>query len=77
MGRRGAQRLQPVEQEDENSHHGDSRSDAGPDGQVEGGEQREDVDLFLGFPQQDADAVVEVTLAEVHHVLPLRRDGDG
>jgi len=73
----GAQRLQPVEQEDEHAHHGDGGGDAGPDGEVEGREQGEDVDLLLGLPQQDAHAVVQVALAEVHHVLPLRRDGDG
>lgn len=44
-----AQRLQPVEQEDEHSHHGDRCSDAGPDGEVKGREEGEDVDLFLGF----------------------------
>lgn len=74
---RGAQRLQPVEQENEHAHHGDGGSDAGPHGQVEGREEREDVDLLLRLPQQDADAVIQVALAEVHHVLPLRRDGDG
>ena len=73
----GAQRLQPVEQEDEHSHHGDGGGDTRPDGEVKRSEQREDVDLLFGFSQQDADAVVQVTLAEVDHVLPLRRDGDG
>lgn len=77
LGGGGAQRLQPVEQEDEHAHHGDGGGDAGPDGEVERSEQREDVDLLLGFLQQDAHAVVQVTLAEVDHVLPLRRDGDG
>lgn len=77
LGGGGAQRLQPVEQEDQHAHHGDGRGDARPHGEVEGREQGEDVDLFLGFAQQDADAVVQVALAEVHHVLPLRRDGDG
>lgn len=77
LGRGGAQRLQPVEQEDEDSHHGDGRGDAGPDGEVEGRKQREDVDLLFRLPQQDADAVVQVALAEVHHVLSLRCDGDG
>lgn len=72
-----AQRLQPVEQEDEHSHHRDRRRDARPHGEVERREKREDVDLLFRFPQQDADAVVQVALAEVHHVLPLRRDGDG
>lgn len=73
----GAQRLQPVEQEDEHAHHGDGGSDAGPHGQVEGCEEREDVDLLFRLPQQDADAIIQVALAEVHHVLPLGRDGDG
>lgn len=73
----GPQRLQPVEQENEHAHHGDGGSDAGPHGQVEGREEREDVDLLLRLPQQDADAVIQVALAEVHHVLPLGRDGDG
>lgn len=73
----GAQRLQPVEQENEHAHHGDGGGDAGPHGQVEGREEREDVDLLLRLPQQDADAVIQVALAEVHHVLPLGRDGDG
>lgn len=75
--RGGPQCLQPVEQEDEDSHHGDGGSDACPHGEVEGREQREDVDLLLGFAQQDANAVVQVALAEVHHVLPLGCDGDG
>lgn len=73
----GAQRMQPIEEEDEHAHDGDGGSDACPHGQVKRGEQREDVDLLLGLPQQDADAVVQVTLAEVNHVLTLRRDGDG
>lgn len=77
LGRRGAQRLQPVEQEDEHSHHGDGGGDARPHGEVERSKEREDVDLLLRFPQQDAHAVVQVTLAEVDHVLPLRCDGDG
>lgn len=73
----GAQRLQPVEEEDEHAHDGDGGGDARPHGQVERGEQGEDVDLFLGLPQQDAHAVVQVTFAEVHNILALRRDGDG
>lgn len=72
-----AKRLQPVEQEDKHSHHGDRCSNAGPHGQVEGCKEGEDVDLLLRFPEQDADAVVQVTFAEVHYVLPLRCDGDG
>lgn len=74
---RGAQRLQSVEEEYEHSHHGDCGGDAGPDGEVEGREQREDVDLLFGLSEQDADAVVQVALAEIDHVLPFRRDGDG
>lgn len=73
----GAQRLQPVEQKDEHAHHGDRGGDTRPDGEVKRSEQREDVDLFFWFSQQDAYTVVQVTLAEVDHVLPLRRDGDG
>lgn len=74
---RGAQRLQPVEQEDEHAHHGDGGRDARPHGQVERREEREDVDLLLWLPQKDAHAVIQVALAEVHHVLSLWRDGDG
>lgn len=69
--------MQPVEQEDEHAHHGDGCRDAGPDGEVEGREQGEDVDLFFRFSQQDAHAVVQVALAEVDDVLALWCDGDG
>lgn len=74
---RGTERLEPVEEEDENAHDGDGGSDARPHGQVKWREQREDVDLLFGLPQQDADAVVQVAFAEVDHVLALWRDGDG
>lgn len=77
LGGRGAQSLQPVEQEDEDSHYWDGSSNAGPYCQVEGGEQGEDVDLLLRLSQKDANAVVKVTLAEVDHVFPLWCDGDG
>lgn len=69
--------LDPRQQEDEYPDHGDGRGNAGPHGQVKGREEREDVDLLLRLAQQNAHGVVHVALAEVHHVLPLRRDGDG
>ena len=45
----GAQRLQPVEEENEHPNDGDGSGDAGPQSQVKGREEREDVDLLLGF----------------------------
>lgn len=76
VGRR-AQSLQSVKKKDQHCHHQDGGSDAGPHSQVKGSEEREDVDLLLGFFQQDPDAVVQVPFTEVHHILPLRSDGDG
>lgn len=73
----GAQRLQPVEEEDEHAHNGDGGGDARPHSQVERGEKREDVDLLLWLPQQDAHAIVQVTFAEVNNILALWCDGDG
>lgn len=73
----GAQRLQPVEEEYEHSHHRDRSGDAGPHSEVERCKQREDVDLLFGLSQQDTDTVVEVTLAKIHNVLPFWCDGDG
>lgn len=58
LGSGGAQRLQPVEQEDEDPHYGDGGSDAGPDGEVKWCKQREDIDLLLRLPQQDAHTVI-------------------
>lgn len=69
--------MQAVEEEDEDSDDGDGRGDAGPDGRLERRQQGEDVHLLLGLSQQDAHTVVQVALTEVHHVLPLRSDGDG
>ena len=73
----GAQRLQPVEEENEHPDDGDGGGNAGPHGQVKGRKEREDVDLLLGLADQDAHAIVQVALTEVHHVLPLGGDGDG
>lgn len=73
----GAQRLQPVEEEDEHAHNRDGGGDARPHSQVKRGEKREDVDLLLWLPQQNAHTVVQVTFAEVNNVLALRCDGDG
>lgn len=69
--------LDPGQQKDEHSDHGDGSGNAGPHSQVKGCEEREDVDLLLWLAQQNAHGVVHVALAEVYHVLPLRRDGDG
>ena len=73
----GTQRLHPAKQEDEEAHHGDGSGNAGPDSQVKGCEEREDVDLLLRLAEEDPHGVIHVALTEVHHVLPLRGDGDG
>lgn len=73
----GVQSLQPVQQEDEHPHHRDGSGNAGPDSKVKRCKQGEDVDLLFRFSHQDAHSVVQVTLAEVHHILPLWSDGYG
>lgn len=69
--------LDAAQQEDHDAHHGDGSSDARPHGQVKGRQQREDVDLLLRLAHENPHRVVQVALAEVHHALALRRDGDG
>lgn len=72
-----AHSLDAPEKENHDANHGDGGGDAGPNRQIKRRQQRENIDLLLCFAHEDSHRIVHVALAEVHHALALRGDGDG
>lgn len=69
--------VEPVEEVDQEPHQEHRASNAGPEGEVKGGQAGKHVHCLLCLAQQHAHRVVHVTCREVHHVLPVGGDGQG